>query len=513
MLSSHGFDINGLGADGDTLLWRATTNPALDSQYWSILLEYGARLFDKSSDGRSILRNAITATTNSESSGCIPWLLSQGVDANAREIDRLGSLRPLHIACWTEARGAARILLEYSRDTIDVSSDAGPRPLHIACARNSPAMVQLLLDYDADATALDHEGRTPLETAVIYRCTTVLSYLMNRGIDVWNRKRSPPRPLLHYAANGTGPDSARLSQRLLQYPEMRRAEVINWSDEEQWSVLASAVMYEQDAFVLDLFSAGVHIEAPHDHKSAWIQLIEDVKRIHYYRERNKHQMDRYGNIVRAFVQHYKKLGYLESRNADGDTLLATACSMQNIGATSVLLEHGADPNSRRDYQRTSVLASAVSGALAQRLRVAASRTNENRDIWSRKWELNAESDIRHITELLLSYGAEVDFVDEDGFTTLHLFIMTPSISADLALLLLGRGAPANIPTVQPLHMALEPEAYAKAAGIWEAAAPDLPEYQDRSREKVMAIVKELIILGVPLDSFGMEGGNVLHEDV
>jgi ankyrin repeat protein len=78
---------------------------------------------------------------------------------------------PLYHASWRGNSAAVAALIELGADVKQ------PGPLHRAAYHNHPQIARLLLDAGADPTAVDEQGRTPLEAARLHRHVAVIQVL------------------------------------------------------------------------------------------------------------------------------------------------------------------------------------------------------------------------------------------------------------------------------------------------------------------------------------------------
>jgi ankyrin repeat protein len=85
----------------------------------------------------------------------IKELAGRGLPINSDDVNSA----PLYNAAWRGSAAAVAALIELGADVTQ------PGPLHKAAYHNHPQIARLLLDAGADSTAVDDQGRTPLDAA------------------------------------------------------------------------------------------------------------------------------------------------------------------------------------------------------------------------------------------------------------------------------------------------------------------------------------------------------------
>ena len=95
----------------------------------------------------------------------------------------------LHAACEHGHEAVARILLQRSRDLLDVPNRLGQTPLHLSCERGHLSCARLLVDAAADDAhrlqslldSADSSGLTPLMRASVGGSAPLVELLVSRG--------------------------------------------------------------------------------------------------------------------------------------------------------------------------------------------------------------------------------------------------------------------------------------------------------------------------------------------
>ncbi|KAJ3329681.1 hypothetical protein HDU93_000835, partial [Gonapodya sp. JEL0774] len=137
----------------------------------SFLLQHGADVRARSSDGSTVLHYALTQGNIR----VMRQLLAAGAEVNAKSSD---GKTPLH--CWIERivktragvdiqDGITPLLLEFGAD-VGLRDQLGRTPLHYAvqCERPFKDTVLLLLQHNSDPNAVDSSGQTPVYLAATH---------------------------------------------------------------------------------------------------------------------------------------------------------------------------------------------------------------------------------------------------------------------------------------------------------------------------------------------------------
>ena len=476
-LQGLGYDINEIASDTETIDGRTPLSCAVyvapgNFDIIDALLDHGADPRGKDRDGSSPLVRAVVAAGNNQNPGYVSLLLSRGSGVT-EVVPYSGTLcQPLHIACDVNAHGAFEVLLQQSDIEINACNGNGQTPLHIACGRNLIPMIRMLLEAGVDADILDDQGVSPLEEAVRKGCSAAVTYLLDSGISVYNTQSTNGRSILFYATSmyvtKTQNDA---SLHLLRHERIQQQEILDWSDEEGWTAISKATITGQYAIVHELLELGARIQHLPEHSTMyslrsplWLLVT-----YHVPLEFTGHRKD-FESVLGALVSKARILGELDARDSAGSTVLHWACYVANLPAVSVLLNGGAESKARNRLEETP-LHKVTRGIIAR----FADETKENAEERSPLWppsqdEAKLEDSVKRIISLLLSHGADVDAADIYGYTVLHDSILASAFSAEMAQLLLDRGACASRASSQgetPLQMVLLEDGCARPE-YWEA---------------------------------------------
>ncbi|MFC1601850.1 ankyrin repeat domain-containing protein [Candidatus Sumerlaeota bacterium] len=106
------------------------------------------------------------------------YLIEQGAEVNAVDVDREPGVTPLHIAADQSEPGIGIVKLLISAGAkIDARCHAGTTPLHAAAHHGSLEVVTLLLENGADPGVRTNEGDTPASLARKKGHTAVAEFL------------------------------------------------------------------------------------------------------------------------------------------------------------------------------------------------------------------------------------------------------------------------------------------------------------------------------------------------
>ena len=388
------------------------------------LLTNGAAVAFADSDGNTPLHFAVERLeqqANPEDYDPIVTCLLQH-DAPVNAVSRKGET-PLYVACTKGLVGVVKQLLDCKADVNLTTSNSNKYPLMIACDREFRDIAMMLLDRGADANVCDDDDdrpkQTPLKFAAAHGDAVLVKRLLACGADV-NQMHGVSYTALHYAV---------VPRAGLCYTPFLRISL---------------------------------------HKGRSVGK-ESLK-----------------NVIRMMLRSGGKPNVLNQR---GETPLYLACTPTDyevcFDIVQILLEHGADPNicppcdrsllATRHYVQSPLSLAAVYGnvELATLLIKYGARVDHSDDFCRTALHFAIGygdledkcsevcmilAKIKRCTstaETLLSAGADVNALDEDGASPLYLACERGK--AEFIELLLSRGANPNTETVNkyPLLVACE----------------------------------------------------------
>lgn len=131
------------------------------------------------------------------------FLIRHGADVNARH--REAGSTPLEYAVLTGRPAMVGLLLKSGARTAG-SYREGQSVLHIAAARGAAPIIELLLEAKADVQALDSNGNTPLDSAVLHGQTRAVETLLRYHANAKYVHPIDGRGALHEACMRGFPD-------------------------------------------------------------------------------------------------------------------------------------------------------------------------------------------------------------------------------------------------------------------------------------------------------------------
>jgi ankyrin repeat protein len=200
LLSRRGGNVNA-NVGRYTVLMAAAYSGDLEAATW--LVEHGADVNARSEAGCTALNGAAV----SGNAAIVKLLLDQGADPNVRyqEPDSIGDFQtPLMNAAWHGHVECLKLLLERGADVNIQGGPFGRSPLLCAATTGSEATVRLLVAKGANVHALDWQGDTALDWALLRGETNIVQLLRKASgkilSETADEKTRPPakaRSLLH----------------------------------------------------------------------------------------------------------------------------------------------------------------------------------------------------------------------------------------------------------------------------------------------------------------------------
>jgi ankyrin repeat protein len=280
------------------------------------------------------------------------WLLESGADVNVHDMKQN---TPLHLAATRGRLDLVRMLLKHGAE-VQARGIHRYTPLFSAAEGGNPDVVHLLLDHGADARIRDKNENNALHIAAFHGHLEVARVLLALNLDVNTQNDSGMNPL-YCALDPSRKPNVDVVRLLLDYG-------------------AEVHMPEHDR----CYRSALHLAAGSGNPEI-VQMILD---------RNPE---------------------LEARGGEGETPLLTASSDGNPAVVQLLLDHGADPHACDDDGSTALDYAGTLGVSRMLIKLNVSQTCA--------FLCAANHGDPEQMQLLLDYGASPDVRGDYEETPLH----------------------------------------------------------------------------------------------
>jgi len=419
-LLDHGADVD---AQADT---DHSTPLHLSSHYGGfkvarLLLNRGVNINVRDKECRTPLHEVLADLYVSVSDhfiDAVRFLLDHGADVDAEDYKHS---TPLHVISQYGNVEAARLLLEHGA-RVDVRDNQDSTPLHVASQYGKDRVARLLVEHGADVHALDRNHSTPLHFALKGGNAEAARLLVEHGADVLALDRNHSTPL-HFASESGNAEAARL---LVEHGADVHALNNNHSTPLHFisrysGAGVASVLLEHGAIVDARDNKGstpLHVALQCGNPKVARLLLEHGANLHVpdkqYQTPQHLLVAMWSNTspddvdtVRFFVERGADIDALDNSRS---TLLHRASYQGNVEVSQLLLEWGANINVQNGWRQTA-------------LHLALVRMRDELD-----------DEFFDFIQLLLEHGADVDALDYDNSTPLHMASQYGSLRATCLLL-------------------------------------------------------------------------------
>ena len=309
-------------------------------------------------------------------------LVERGDDVNV--VDGEERKTGLHYAAFWGNIAICELLLE-SGAKINIEDKEGDGPLHTAARRKKAAVCELLVAHRADVTAVNKKGQTPLILAIAADTLGVSSALCGALItkDSMNVADCDGNSALHIA-----------------------------SRTYNIAIVQLLVNYGADTNPVNKCGqTPLHMAA-----GGWKDCPE---------------------LCKILLVHGAEIDAVDE---DGNQALHLACQQSHIKAGIQLVVYGADITTVNKHGQTPLHTAAVGWKDCLKLYEIFLKHNAERKTLER--DTNQLACIESV-KLMISLGSDINAVNKDGMTPLHIAAGGVKDCPDLCLLLIGKGAKVN----------------------------------------------------------------------
>ena len=350
------------------------------------LLNHGVELNAKNHWGETVLHVVSRGTQDSEGGLHVAeLLLERGVHVNTR---REGDFTPLHVACHFGKLEIVQLLLDHGADA-NAETEGGLKVLHqvsfgpYECQEDGVRVAELLLEHGAEVDTRDKDHWTPLHFASQYGKAEILRLLLDHGAEVnaETDNREKPLHLVSYGEYKSQEVGVHLIQLLLE-----RSADVNARRNDHQTPLHAASYFGNVGIVRLLLDHGADPEANADGDMG-------DKPLHKVSSGEYRSQEDGVRVAQLLLEHGADVN---TRRDDHWTSLHAASYFGNVEIVRLLLDHGADPEaSAEGYMGDKPLHKVSVG------------------------EYRSHEDGVRVAQLLLERGADVNTRRNDHQTPLH----------------------------------------------------------------------------------------------
>ncbi|XP_034947315.1 ankyrin-1-like [Chelonus insularis] len=349
------------------------------------------------------------------------------------KVTELGGKTALHIAVDNCNLPMTKLLLENGAKIVDDMNF-----FKITCnaiQNGSLEIVQLFLEYGVHINNTDAGGKTFLHFCATCKFQSsnvgcdIAEFLLGRGININAESSEKNTPIIHAIIN----NNTELVKIFLKYNAN-----IQYANLEGDTPLHKAAEHMVDEEIVNvLLSHNAHVDvvnkkgytplhvACRKGSEAKLQTIENLlffkANINCFDKNNRTPLhfaceNGHVSMTQLLLKHGAAVNVIDN---DGNTPLHLGCKNRNLQIVENLLKYQANPNIKNIYNKTPLLM--MSGKLEEWLPNAIERLSQNeRDFKHMETVIERHKKNLKIIQLLLEYRSDVNAVDNEGKSSLHI---------------------------------------------------------------------------------------------
>ncbi len=380
--------------------------------------------------------------------------------ANARATNRFG-MRPIALACTNGSAAMVELLLKAGEDANVVVSPDGDTALMMAARTGKVDAVRVLLDHGAQVNGTNPRGQSPLMWAVSEKNAAAAKLLIERGANV-NAKTNPLPPprkldLIFSAPTPAGGMAALMfAARQNDLASVKTlldgGADVNLQSADGSTALLVAIINEHNELATYLLEHGADPNLADDKGRAGLYVAIDMRDLEWSTRPAPPEKDKVDGLqmIQALLKHganpnarlVKKIPLRGQPSFDGrwaNQIGATpfwrAAQSDDVAVMRLLLENKADASIASADHTTPLMMAAGVG-------------------WSDGQSHGSTADAPEAIQICLEHGADVNAVNDDGYTALHGASFRGAVS--VVELLVAKGARMDIKNKEgrmPINMA------------------------------------------------------------